>query len=319
MLDRLDELLSADPGLVHARGGDGQTPLHFAKTLEVATYLLDRGANIDARDLDHEGTPAQWMVRDRPDVARYLVARGSATDILLAVALGDIALVRKHLASDPQCVRTRVAEKYFPRRDPRAGGHIYIWTLGVNRTAHAIARELGHDEIFRLLMERSPGALKLTVACSLGDKALAESLVADNARLPMSLSDDEQRALPDAAQESNTPSVHLMLTLGWPVDARGQHGGTALHWAAFHGNAEMIRAILEYRPSLELHDQDFDGTPLGWALHGSVHGWHRDAGDYASAAGALLDAGARPPSPDAAARASEKVRTVFRARGLLVE
>src|SRR5918999_2858561 len=35
MLDRLDELLSANPALVRARGGDGQTPLHFAKTVEV--------------------------------------------------------------------------------------------------------------------------------------------------------------------------------------------------------------------------------------------------------------------------------------------
>src|SRR6202012_4766840 len=28
MFDRLKELIQADPGLVHARGGDGQTPLH---------------------------------------------------------------------------------------------------------------------------------------------------------------------------------------------------------------------------------------------------------------------------------------------------
>ena len=317
MLDRLDELLSADPSLVHARGGDGQTPLHFAKTVEVARYLLDRGADIDARDIDHEGTPAQWMVRDRPDVARYLVERGCTTDILLASALGDITLVRTLIESEPRSIHTRVTEKYFPRRDPRGGGHIYIWTLGANKTAHMIARELGHREIFRLLMERSPGSLKLTVACWLHDNALAEELIADDPRLPSSLSDDEQRALPDAAQENNTGSVRLMLSVGWPVDARGQHAGTALHWAAFHGNAEMIRTIIEYHPSLELHDRDFDGTPLGWALHGSLHGWHRATGDYVGAVEALLGAGARPPSPDSATGASEKVRAVLRARGLL--
>ncbi|MDQ4081249.1 MAG: ankyrin repeat domain-containing protein [Gemmatimonadota bacterium] len=319
MLDRLDELLSADPTLVHARGGDGQTPLHFAKTVEVARYLLDRGADIDARDIDHEGTPAQWMVRDRPDVARHLVERGGTTDILLAAALGDISLVRKHLEADPQCIQTRVTEQYFPRRDPRAGGHIYIWTLGSNKTAHMVARELGHREVFRLLMERSSDSLKLAVACWVGDKPLADALIADNPRLPASLSEEDRRGLPQAAQENKTDSVRLMLSLGWPVDARGQHNGTALHWAAFHGNAEMARTILEYRPSLELHDRDFDGTPLGWALHGSVHGWHCDAGDYAGVVEALLDAGARPPSPDSAARASETVRTVLRARGLLEE
>ena len=49
MLDRLNELVAADPSLVHARGGDGQTPLHFAATIEIAAYLLDHGADINAR------------------------------------------------------------------------------------------------------------------------------------------------------------------------------------------------------------------------------------------------------------------------------
>src|SRR5262245_8492955 len=41
LLERLKELISAAPELVHARGGDGQTPLHFAATVETAEYLLD--------------------------------------------------------------------------------------------------------------------------------------------------------------------------------------------------------------------------------------------------------------------------------------
>jgi ankyrin repeat protein len=317
MLDRLDELLSADPSLVRARGGDGQTPLHVAKSVDVAAYLLGHGADIDARDIDHEGTPAQWMVRDRPEVARYLVAQGCTTDILLAAALGDIDIVRRHLDADPARIHTRVTEKYFPKRDPRSGGHIYTWTLGANKTSHAIAHELGHVEIFKLLMERSPDALKLAVAGAIGDAGLAAALIASNPALPSSLSEDEQRALPDAAQENDTESVRLMLDIGWPVDARGQHGGTALHWAAWHGSAAMLRTILRYRPSLELHDRDFNATPLGWALHGSVQGWHRAAGNYAEVVEALLDAGAGAPSLDAAARASDEVRTVLRARGLL--
>src|SRR5262245_44223907 len=35
MFDRLRELVEADPALVHARGGDGQMPLHFASTVEI--------------------------------------------------------------------------------------------------------------------------------------------------------------------------------------------------------------------------------------------------------------------------------------------
>ena len=121
MMDRLRELIAADPTLVRARGGDGQMPLHFASTVEVAEFLLNHGADIDARDVDHESTPAQWMIRERQEVARYLVRRGCKTDILMAAALGDSALVRHHLDADPQCIHMRVSHEYFPMINLKAG------------------------------------------------------------------------------------------------------------------------------------------------------------------------------------------------------
>ncbi len=179
MLDRLKELVAADPGLVHARGGDGQTPLHFASSVEIAEYLLAQGADIDARDIDHESTPAQWMAGERQEVARYLVKRGCATDLLLACALGDLDLVRRHLDTDPASIRMSVSEEWFPKRDPRSGGKIYIWVLGANQTAHQVARKFDHEEIFRFLMERTPETLKLALACELGDAALYREIVGE--------------------------------------------------------------------------------------------------------------------------------------------
>src|SRR5689334_23351457 len=63
LLEKLQELVTEDPDVVHARGWNGQTPLHFASTVEIAEYLLEHGAEIDARDLQHESTPAQHMLR----------------------------------------------------------------------------------------------------------------------------------------------------------------------------------------------------------------------------------------------------------------
>src|SRR5690349_10834219 len=60
MLESLERLLKEDPSRVHARGGDGQTPLHVAANVAVATLLLEWGAAIDALDVDHESTPAQY-------------------------------------------------------------------------------------------------------------------------------------------------------------------------------------------------------------------------------------------------------------------
>lgn len=107
MFDRLRELVDRDPSLVHARGGDGKTPLHCARTVEIAQYLLDRGADIDARDVDHESTPAQYLVRDAPDVTRLLVERGAWFDIFIAVGLGDAALVERCLREDPEALDHR--------------------------------------------------------------------------------------------------------------------------------------------------------------------------------------------------------------------
>jgi len=313
MEDRLRALIAAGPALVHARGGDGQTPLHVASTLSIAGFLLDQGADIDARDVDHESTPAQYMVRDRQEIARYLVSRGCRTDILMAAALGDLKLVRRHLEADPASIRTSVSEKYFPKQDRRSGGSIYIWTLGQNKTAHLIAREFGHEEVYRFLMERSPDELKLALACEAGDEPLFRAMLMSQPNLVRTLSEDGRRKLADAAQSNSTAAVRLMLEAGWPADVRGQHGGTPLHWASWHGNAEMVREILRYQPPLEAGaDEGFDGPPLGWAMHGSENGWHKATGDYGATVEALLRAGAKAPELTEDLEASPAARGALR-------
>ena len=238
MMPKLREVVAANPGVVHARGGDGQTPLHFASTVEVAEFLLANGAEMDARDVDHESTPAQYMLRvdqirhypkDRQDVARYLVSRGCHTDLLMASALGDMELVRRHLDNDPNCIRMSVSEQWFPKKNPRSGGTIYIWMLGAHRTAHAVARDFGHEDVFRLLMERTPEELKLALACELGDEAAFRDFLSKRPDAAQTLSEEERQKLPNAAQTNNAEAVRLMLEAGWPMDTPGEAGATALH------------------------------------------------------------------------------------------
>jgi len=296
MLDRLMALVEANPDVVRARGGDGQTPLHFASTPEIATYLLAHGADIDARDVDHESTPAQWMIRDRQDVARLLVTRGAKTDILMAAALGSIELVRRYLDDDPASIRTRVSREFFPMRNFHAGGPIYTWTLGGEKSAHVIAREFGHDDAYQLLMDRSPDTMKLTQACEVGDEALVKALLETNPHLAKSLSKDEQRRLAVVAQSNNANAVRLMLDAGWPLDARGDLNATALHHAAWMGNADIVRDLLQHGAPVEIRGDTYDMTPMGWALHGAENSWRKDTGDYDAVVQLLLDAGAKMPT-----------------------
>ena len=76
-LDWLEAAYQSDETIINQRGGDGKTPLHYARDPQVMDWLLERGADLEARDLDHASTPLQWMLGENNlDAARELVKRG---------------------------------------------------------------------------------------------------------------------------------------------------------------------------------------------------------------------------------------------------
>ena len=274
MTDKLRALVENDPSLVNAKGGDGKRPLHFARTVAVASYLLDHGAEIDALDDDHASTPAQHLLRDRPEVTRFLLSRRARSDLLMAAALGDVDLVRRHLDRDPPAIRIRVSQDWFPMIDTaKNGGHIYQWTLGFYLSAHQIARKFGHQAVVDALNERTPTVDRLLDALWAGDLGTADAIIADDPDLVRTADGETTRHVADAARGNRTDVVRAMLARGFPVTATSQHGATPLHWAAFHGNPEMVRLVLDHDPPLETRDPDYDATPLEWALHGAFGHW----------------------------------------------
>jgi ankyrin repeat protein len=290
MLDRLAELLTVNPSLVHARFGDGQTPLHVAASVDIAKLLLDRGADIDATDVDHESTPAQYLVGEHPDVVRFLISRGCRTDILMASAAGDAELVRKHLDRDPDTIRTCVSPRFFPMSNPRAGGTIYIWSLGKYRTAHSIARERGYADVLHILDDNTPPLLALELACEAGDGAKVRQL--QQAGAAVALGETAGVAIVHAAELNNGASAALMLSAGWSAKMHDQSGTTALHWAAFHGNAALAAELIRRGAEVNARESKFDGSPLDWMKHGSESSWFRDAGNYPGVLDTLISAGA---------------------------
>ena len=76
------------------------------------------------------------------------------------------------------------------------------------------------------------------------------------------------RALVESVTLGETAIVRTLLDAGVDVDSRRGDGATALHLAAFDGNAEVVEELLARGADLSLRDNVFDGTPAGWASAG---------------------------------------------------
>ena len=289
-LDRVRELLDADPELVHSKGGDGKRPLHSARTVDIARLLLERGADLEARCDDHGSTAAHYLIGSVPEVAAFLVDRGAVTDVMLLSALGDVARLRQLLDAEPDAVHSRITPERFPGPE-QAAGHIYEWTIGRGFSPHRAAHGFGQDDALALLLERSDARERLLAGLWIGRRDLVDDALESDPGLVATFEEGDLRDLADAARDNETTVVSAMLEVGFPITSRGQHGATPLHWSAFHGNADMTARILEHDPPLELVDGDGHGTPLGWALHGAGHGWNLAGHDYPRTVSRLLEAG----------------------------
>jgi len=301
MLDKVKEWLARDPSLVHAPGGDGQRPLHFAKTKEIIDLLLDHGAEINARDIDHKSTAAQYKVRDT-ELCRRLIARGADVDIFMAAALGDRALVERVLEADPGCITACIGQ---PGYAPVPPGHIYQWELGANLSVLLVAAKYGGQDVYDLLFSRSPTKEQFLAACRRADEASAAKILAAHPDLLKELPDEDKAQLGAAAFAKDLPALKLMLKLEFDVNMRGGEGFTPVAHAALCGYVEIVRVLIEHGADLEIRN-NYGGTALESCQWGSLNFCDR-RGDYPACAKALLQAGAKLSYPNFGSEAVQDV------------
>ena len=297
LIDHLAPMLEVDPSLIDAKGCDGCTPLHFARDVATAQLLLDRGARIDARDEDHESTPVQWLIRDAPDVVRFLLDRGATPDIFLATALGDRDLATRLIDANPRCVAYRIGRlpEFPPLGHNKRGGTIYQWTLAFNSYPHQIALLKGHSEIFDLLWARSDDITRFLVSCVLPRRAEGEAIAAGYPGIVASLPADDLELLPRYCWETNTnyDAVRLMLDLGFPIaHPERSHGYTALHNAAWSGAADLVDLLIARGAPVDIVDPTYQATPLGFAMYDCLVEKRHPEGEFGRVAKSLIEAGA---------------------------
>ncbi len=321
-IDLLAEILESDPSRVHERGGDGQTPLHFARSHAVVDLLLGHGADIDARDVDHRSAPAHWMLErkrgaGRYALAEYLVERGAAVDPFLAAALGLTDRLRMMLERDPSLLGLRTGAGEYGEQPP-SSFHIYTWTIGQHLSPLQVAAQFEQEGVVELLRAFATPEDRLLAACAAARAEEARAIVRDHPGVVETLAPEALRILPDAAWAGNAAAVDLMLSLGFDPGAEGPDKGTVLHCAAWQGAAACVEVALRYggvRALMERKDAMHGSTPLGWCCHGARYA-RNPAGDYVAVARLLLEAGARPgPNLEDAPQAVRAVIAEYASRG----
>ncbi len=221
-LELVEELLEANPTLLHKRGPDGQMPLSVAGTIEVAKLLVDRGAEIDSRCIDHGSTPAQYCVRNRPEITRFLLSKGARPDIFMAAAIGESSLFKTLLEDNPARLHMRIDETTCAVESPSEGGNIYFYTLGCQGTL-------------------------LHVAARCNQALLIEILHTAGIALDTRGDYDECTALHIAAWEDTVASAQKLIDLGaaLEIESGENHRNTPLGWAIVAGSQHVAKVLID--------------------------------------------------------------------------
>ncbi len=168
LYEMLAELIHENPEVVNEPGCDGMSPLHFAATPRIAKLLLTHDANMNLRDRDHYGTPAQWTMRRRPEVCRYLLEQGAEADIILYCVMGDVERAKVELEKKSELLNLRINVKspkgyVIPalkspglnsqQTDEVPGGHVYAYQVGPTMPLLEIALQSKQSAIVELLID----------------------------------------------------------------------------------------------------------------------------------------------------------------------
>lgn len=281
---------------------------------EMTRLLLAAGADPD----DNESL---YHSLDNPACTRLLLEAG-------ARITGTNALYRALDLADPEPLRLLLAYGADPNEPPPGPptsdwGAPLLWAIRRQRSsahiaallaagadpntrtpggesAYDLARQFGLPDVAEALRKagatvppRTSLADEFVAACARADEKAARAILAETPDIVGKLSERQLRIMPELAAEGQDAAVRLMVTLGWPIDARGgDWTASALNLAVFRGDAELARFLLANGAQwTERHgfDDNVLGT-LSWAsCNEPVEG-----GDWAGCAEALVSAGLPP-------------------------
>jgi ankyrin repeat protein len=238
-----------------------ETPDHSCLKL-----LLEAGATV-------EGTNAlpHMLDREDPEGTKLLIEAGGDATTLLPFAVWR--------GRSPEVIRL-LAEH---GADPNARGHD-------GRTAYQGAVLNGREDLTKILeglgAEPVAGpAERLAGAFAHLDLEAARAHLREDPELDTRI----RSAIVDFAVAHGPNGVEALDELGLGIELQGWEEHRPLHMAAWRGDVLTVDALIERGAEVEARATTGLATPLGWAIHGSLHG---PPGDHLAVARRLVAAGA---------------------------
>jgi len=252
-LGALQEALGRDPALVRARSSRVccfDPPVHRATLLH---YVAANGV-----EAYRQKTPANAI-----EIARTLLQADAEPDALADMYGAKCTTMSMLVSSDRPArvgLQAPLIELLLDFGAAIEGRGTRKWG-----TPLFTALTFGMIDAADVLVMRG-ARIELPMAAALG--------LVDEATRLLSSADAEarHRALSLAAQHGHAQIVRLLLDAGEDPDRynlEGNHAHTTpLHQAVLGGHEAVVRLLVGRGARLDIRDTIWNGTPLGWALHG---------------------------------------------------
>lgn len=267
----LERLLRGNPDLIRARSirRHHATLLHYvgangtekqrtpSNAVEIAKILLDSGAEVNAVGKMYGGTTALGLV-----ATSVHPARAGVQDALMEMLLAYGAALEGSVA--PDYTRGSVVNACLANGRPHAAEFL------AGRGA-------------RLDLDGAAGVGRLDVVKSFFNE--------DGSLKAQATQEQMETGFIWACGCGRTTAVEFLLKKGVDLNSM-PHGETGLHCAAYGGQLNIVRLLLEQRSFPDIKDKNYDATPLGWALYGWSNPPETSDGRYYEVVELLVSGGA---------------------------
>jgi ankyrin repeat protein len=256
----------------HPRWGGRPQPIHVAiesDAMDIFQLLLDAGADPSGDSRSYDGwSPLMLAIHWKRDEMRdELLRRGAKVGLFEALMLGDDAIVRALLKSDPDVLNQPVPNGGTPLHFARTRRAVkLLLDAGVSPLAKdkygrapadvAVSKSIAH------LLAKHGAEVTPQIMASLGDLAGLKNTISRNRAAVV-----DAEVLHRAVDAARIAVVRWLLDQGVDVNVRTVRGskGTPLHSAAFTGNLAMVRLLLRRGADVAAIDGEHKTTPAVWA------------------------------------------------------